>query len=125
MRSYTIKVGGTEWKCSTASAEAQFEAMHIAGRTGLLTIAKGELADTSMVGLMFGADMKDVERLIELLVNDCVVRSDDSVPVGKNLFQDRPQDFYLVVAHAIKENLAGFWQLRRPEKSPAIQAAEQ
>jgi hypothetical protein len=35
------------------------------------------------------------------------------VPVGENLFQDNPQDFYLLVGRALVENLSPFWQLRK------------
>src|SRR5690625_1371853 len=121
-RQYTVEVDGRNYQGNTASAKDQFEALHIEGRTGLVAMLKKDASEMSMVALLLQIPFEDVLRLIELLVRDRIVREADSVPVAENLFSDAIHGYYLLLAHALRENLAGFWQLRRPT---GAEAAEQ
>lgn len=115
-REYVFEVGAEEYKGTTASAKDQFEALHVAMRTTLVSILDDkEHSEMAVVGFFARVDFDDLQKLVRLLVNDKVVRRSDEVPVYENLFQDRIQDYYLLVYHALRENLGGFWQLRRPD----------
>jgi hypothetical protein len=114
MRTVQIEVGGVEYECNTAPAKNQFEALHIAMRTGMVANLQGEPSDMAIVAMMGALSYDDLNRLITLLVKDCAKRSEDNVEVAENLFQDNIQDYYLLVGRLVKENLAPFWKLRRP-----------
>ena len=121
-RQYTVEIDGQRYQGATASAKNQFEALHIAGRTGLVALLKPDAADMSLVTLLLQIPFADVQRLIELLVKGQVVREADNVPVAENLFGDAIHNYYLLLAHALRENLAGFAYIRRPT---GAEAAEQ
>lgn len=120
-RQYTVEIDGQRYQGATASAKNQFEALHIAGRTGLVAMLKSDASEMSMVALILQIPFADVQRLIELLVKGQVVREADNVPVAENLFGDAIHNYYLLLAHALRENLAGFWQLRRPTTEGAAE----
>lgn len=122
-REYTFTVADTEYKGTTASAKAQFEAMHIALRTSIMSILdeSKEFSEMGVVGFFGGVEYDEVEKIVKLLVTDKVVRREDDVPVGMNLFGDHIEQYYLVVFHALRENLGGFWQLRRPTGAKAAE----
>lgn len=121
-RQYTVEIDGQRYDGTTASAKNQFEALHIAGRTGLVAMLKSDASEMSMVALILQIPFADVQRLVDLVVKDCITREADNVPVAENLFGDAIHNYYLLLAHALRENLAGFWQLRRPT---GAEAAEQ
>lgn len=123
-RQYTVEIDGQRYQGATASAKNQFEALHIAGRTGLVALLKPDAADMSLVTLLLQIPFADVQRLIELLVKGQVVREADNVPVAENLFGDAIHNYYLLLAHALRENLAGFWQLRRPTTEGAAERSQ-
>ena len=114
MRNVQIEVGGVEYECNTAPAKNQFEALHIAMRTGIVARIAGETSDMALAAMLGTVSYDDLNRLITLLVKDCAKRSEDNVEVAENLFQDNIQDYYLLVGRLVKENLAPFWKLRRP-----------
>lgn len=114
MRNFTVEVGGVTYQCNTAPAKQQFEALHIAMRTGIIANLTGEPTDMALAAMFGGLAYDDVNRLINLLVKDCAKREEDNVEVAENLFQDNIQDYYLLVGRMVKENLAPFWKLRRP-----------
>lgn len=116
MRDFTIEIDGEDYRGHTASAKAQYEAMHIAGRTGLIATLKHDMSDMGAVAPMFTAEFKDIDALFGLLVKDNVKRAKDDAPVAPNLFADDMQNYYLLLARVLRENLAGFWKLRRPEE---------
>jgi len=120
-RQFTVEIGDHEYEGTTASAKNQFEALHIAMRTGLVASFRDDAQDMSKVAVLGGLAFDDVKKLESLLVADKVER--DKVPVASNLFGDDIQDYYLLIYEVIKENLGGFWKLRRPtdSKKPAEQ----
>lgn len=122
-RTYTTEVGGIDYRGDTAPAKDQFEALHIAMRTGLIAHIRGEPSDMALVAMMGGLKYEDVKRLVQLLVKDKIQRDEDSVPVAENLFGDNIQDYYLLIGNAIRENLSPFWKLQRPTTKP--EAVEQ
>lgn len=122
MRDYTITIGGVDYAGQTVSAKRQFEALHIAMRTKLITALNGEMSDMGMVGIFAAMDYSDIDKLEKLVVRDHIKRADDGVPVAENLFQDEPQNYYLLIAKACEENVGNFWQLRRQTGKP--EAAE-
>lgn len=111
MRTWEVEIGDHTYSGQTASAKNQFEALHIAGRTGLLAALQGKVSDMAMVGILLQIPLEDVYRLRDLLLKGLVQRGE--VPVAENLFQDDIQNFYLLLAVTIRENLVGFWKLRR------------
>lgn len=116
-RSFTVEAGGVEFKGSTAPAKAQIEMLHIAGRTGLIVSLQEGASDMALVVALTQIHPDDFTTLRKLCFvsgkdEDLVVRAADNVPVGENLFQDAPQDFYLLVGRALVENLSPFWKLR-------------
>jgi len=115
-REYVVTVGGSEYKGRTASAKSQFEAMHVALRTSLMSILDEdrEYSDMAVVGFFARVPFEEIQALVRLIVTDHIVRRDDEVPVAENLFQDNMQDYYLLIYKALCENLGGFWQLHRP-----------
>ena len=125
-RDYLFTIDGTEYKGRTASAKNQFEAMHIALRTALMSILDEDkdYSEMGVVGFFARVQFDEIEKLMQLLVNDYVVRREDEVPVGANLFSDHMEQYYLVLYHALRENLGGFWQLRRPTGGQAAEQAE-
>lgn len=116
-RSFTVEAGDVEFKGSTAPAKAQIEMLHIAGRTGLIVSLQEGASDMALVVALTQIHPDDFTTLRKLCFvsgkEDLVVRAADNVPVGENLFQDNPQDFYLLVGRALVENLSPFWQLRK------------
>jgi len=123
-REYSVKIGDEYYRGTTASAKDQFEALHIAMRTALVSILDGrEHSEMGVVTFMGGIQFSELERLEELLVKGNLKRDSDDAPVGRNLFADEPQNYYLLLFHCLRENLEGFWRLRRPTSSGG--AAEQ
>lgn len=121
-RSYVIEAGGQRFEGKTASAKAQMEALHICMRTGLVSVLQGEKAsEMGLVAAMGSLNYEDVQRLISLVVEGCVKRSDD-VPVAENLFSDQIQDYYLLIMRALVENVGPFWNLRRQTGAEATEA---
>lgn len=118
-RTYTVEVGGLDYRGSTANAKNQFEALHIAMRTGVVVHLKDQPSDMALVAMLGSIQYDDLKRLVGLLVKDNLQREDDNVPVAENLFGDNIQDYYLLIGHAIRENLSPFWKLRRPTESKA------
>ena len=116
-RPFTVEAGDTEFSGSTAPAKSQIEMLHIAGRTGLIVSLQSEASDMALVVALTQIHPDDFAALRKLCFmsgrEDLIVRSADKVPVGENLFQDNPQDYYLLVGRALVENLAPFWQLRK------------
>lgn len=116
-RSFTVEAGDVEFKGSTAPAKAQIEMLHIAGRTGLIVSLQDDASDMALVVALTQIRTDDFSALRKLCLvagnEDLVVRAADNVPVGENLFQDNPQDFYLLVARALVANLSPFWKLRQ------------
>lgn len=116
-RPFTVESGGVEFKGSTAPAKAQIEMLHIAGRTGLIVSLQEKASDMALVVALTQIRPEDFTALRKLCFvagkEDLVLRAADNVPVGENLFQDSPQDFYLLVGRALVENLGPFWQLRK------------
>jgi hypothetical protein len=125
-RAFTCVAGDVEFKGSTAPAKAQIEMLHIAGRTGLITSIQQGFSDLGLVLALTQIHQEEFAALRKLCFvagkEDLVVRASDNVPVGENLFQDNPQDFYLLVGRALVENLSPFWQLR---KATVASSAEQ
>ena len=115
-RDYLFTVEETQYKGTTASAKNQMEAMHIALRTNLMAILdeNKEYSEMGVVGFFGGVNYDDIQKLAALLVEGNVIRREDEVPVAPNLFGDFIEQYYLVIFHALRENLGGFWQLRRP-----------
>lgn len=125
MRRYQIDIEGRAFSATTASAEEQFEALHIAGRTSLIgTIRESAKPEAVMVVMLGLLSMDDLNRLIALLVTDKVLTAGDNIPVAVNLFQDQVEQFYLLLAIAVLENLQGFSKLRSQLES-GDPAAEQ
>jgi hypothetical protein len=121
-RDYAVKVGDEHYRGTTASAKAQFEALHIAMRTALVSIIDGrDHSEMGLVTFMGGVDFGELERLEDLLLKNQLVRDSDDAPVGRNLFGDAPQEYYLLLFHVIRENLEGFWNLRRPTSAAAAE----
>lgn len=120
MREFEIEIDGKAYKGVTASAKNQFEALHIAGRTGLVALLRNDPQDMSLVALILQIPFDDVNRLINLLVKDCVTTS-DAIPVAENLFRDDIQNYYLLLAYTIKENLGNFWKLRHQTDAKAAE----
>lgn len=120
MRQFTAVINGKEYLCQTACAKNQFEALHIAGRTGLIAMLKDDsTTDMTMVVILLQIPFEDVKRLVSLLVDKCVTK--DSVPVAENLFVDDISNYYLLIAKVIRENLAGFWLLQRPNSVTTLE----
>lgn len=124
MRGFQEEVGGVLYNCNTAPAKQQFEALHIAMRTGIVANLTGEPTDMALAAMLGGLSYDDLNRLITLVVKDCAKREEDGVEVAENLFQDNIQDYYLLIGRMVKENLAPFWKLRRPTEN-SQGAAEQ
>ncbi len=121
-REYSVKIGDEHYKGTTASAKAQFEALHIAMRTALVSVLDGrDHSEMGVVTFLGGIDFSELERLEDLLVKGQLKRDSDDAPVGRNLFADEPQNYYLLIYHVCRENLEGFWQLRRPTKQGAAE----
>ncbi|MHA7915998.1 hypothetical protein [Alloalcanivorax xenomutans] len=122
MRQYPIEIDDRTYTGTTASAKEQFEALHIAGRTGLagLLVEEG-VKPHSIVVMLISIPYQDLERLRSLLVKDKVIRDSDEVPVAENLFRDEIHNYYLIIAHAIRENLGGFSKLRRQTGAPTAE----
>ncbi len=120
-RDYLFIVGETQYKGTTASAKSQMEAMHIALRTGLMAILDEdkEYSEMGVVGFFGQVAYEDIQKLASLLVEGHVIRREDEVPIAPNLFVDFMEQYYLVIYHALRENLGGFWQLRRPNGGQA------
>lgn len=117
-RTYTVESGGVSYRGDTAPANDQFEAMHIAMRTGLITHIRSDPSEMALVAMFGALKYEDVQRLDKLLLSGKVQREDDDVPVGKNLFADNVQDYYLLIGYAVKENIGPFWKLQRPATKP-------
>ena len=117
-RTYTVEVGGIEYKGDTAPAKDQFESLHIAMRTGLVAHLRDEPSEMALVAMMGGLTYDDVKRLVQLLVSNRIQRAEDSVPVAENLFGDNIQDYYVLIGRAVQENLGNFWKLHRPNTKP-------
>lgn len=111
-KQFTIDVGGASYSGTTASAQAQMEALHILMRTGLIASLREEHTDMGLVVALGALSWEDVKHLEALLMKDCVTRYSDDVPVAVNLFRDNVQDYYLLLMKVVQENLAGFWTLR-------------
>ena len=123
-RDYSIKIGDEHYRGTTASAKSQIEALHIAMRTALVSILDGrDHSEMGIVTFMGGVSFEDLDKLDELLIKGQLKRDSDDAPVGRNLFADEPQNFFLLLFHVCRENLEGFWQLRRPTSNAG--AAEQ
>lgn len=125
-RTYKITAGGAEYIGTTAPAKAQIEMLRIAGRSGLIAAIQEGSTDMSVVVALTQVHPSDFAELRKLCFEsggeDLVLREADKVPVGENLFQDNPQNFYLLVGRAIGENLGNFWQLRQAiAEAPAEQ----
>ena len=119
MREYEVTIGDDVYIGQTASAKAQFEALHIAGRTGLVAMLKDGAADMSMVALLLQIPFSDVQKLADLVIKGQITRQSDGVPVAENLFTDEIHNYYLLLALALRENIGPFWQLRRQTEGPA------
>lgn len=118
---FTLTVGGQTFTGTTASAKAQMEALHVAMRTNLILMLRSENpSEMGLVSAMGGVDYEDVQKLISLVVEGCIKRS-DGVPVAENLFRDSIQDYYLLIMYALRENVGPFWQLRRPTEARAAE----
>lgn len=111
-RDYVIEIDERQYHGRTASAKEQFEALHIALRTGIVPALRDGHSDMAMVTAFAGLSMEDVRKLETLLVKPYVADANE-VPVAANLFQDRVEQYYLLIARVMQENLGGFWQLRR------------
>lgn len=123
-RSFDLDIGGTEYKGSTASAKNQIEMLHIAGRTSLIVALKEGASDMALVAALTQVRFDEIKTLCKLcLGDDLVTRSADNVPVGENLFQDNPQDWYLLLGKVLMENLGPFWQLRQATEGSGAETA--
>ena len=114
MRSYSITIDGKSYNGTTASAKNQFEALHIAGKYGLVVHLKDDISDMASVTLLLQIPFEEVNRLVALLITDQVKFGE--VPVAENLFVDNIQNYYLLLAKVMYENLGNFWKLRPPTK---------
>lgn len=119
-REFGIEIDGTRYTGTTASAKDQFEALHIAMRTGLVASLKADAREMSKVAVFGGLQYADVQKIHDLLVKGRVYHGE--VPVAENLFGDDIQNYYLLMYEVIRENIGGFWKLRRPTDEK--QAAE-
>lgn len=122
-REFTFEIGEDDYLGVTASAKDQFEAMHICLRTTLMSILDEDrdYSEMGVVGFFAKVPFEEIERLVALLVRRKVTRRSDEVEVAENLFGDDIQNFYLLIYHVLKENLGGFWQLRRPSAKKAAE----
>lgn len=112
MRSYSFEVDGKKYVGTTAAATDQFEALHLVGRTGLLGVIRDTAQAEAVVVVMLGTlSLEDLKRLVALLVTDKVLTA-ESVPIAENLFQDSIENYYLIIAMVVLENLRGFSKLR-------------
>lgn len=123
-RRYTITVGEHDYTGETASAKSQLEALHICLQTSLITALEGDHSEMALVGVFARVPYETVQKLAGLVLVDRVTR-DDEVPVGPNLFADEPQDWFLLLHYVLRENLQGFWKLRRPTADSAAERLDQ
>ena len=118
MREFDVDVGDHRLRGKTAPADKQYEALHVAMRTGLIRAMEPEAnySEMAIVAAMGGASFDEVKRLEDLLVGEKLVwRREDEVPLGRNLFVDQIEQYYLVLHRVAVENLGNFWRLRRPQ----------
>lgn len=120
MRQYHCDIDGHTYEGETASAKEQFEALHIVLRTGVIATLQEDTSDMGLVASFAMLKFEDVQRLQKLLLDDKVKR--DEIPIGQNLFRDNIEQLYLLLAYALRENLGGFWKLRRQKDEAAGQA---
>lgn len=120
MRQYQCEIDGHTYEGETASAKEQFEALHIVLRTGVIATLQEDTSDMGLVASFAMLKFEDVQRLQKLLLDDKVKR--DEIPIGQNLFRDNIEQLYLLLAYALRENLGGFWKLRRQKDEAAGQA---
>lgn len=122
-REYVFTIGEHDYLGETASAKNQLEAMHICLRTTLMSILdeSKNYSEMGTVGFFANVSFEDIQRLVSLVVAGKINRRTDEVPVAENLFSDDIQDFYLLIYHALRENLGGFWQLQRPTSGKAVE----
>lgn len=122
-REFTFEISEEDYLGVTASAKDQFEAMHICLRTSLMSILDDsrEYSEMGVVGFFANVPLEDIQRLVSLLVKRKVTRRSDEVEVAENLFSDDIQNYYLLIFYVLKENLGGFWQLRRPSAKKAAE----
>lgn len=119
MRQYQCEIDGQTYEGQTASAKEQFEALHIVLRTGVIATLQEDTSDMGLVASFAMLKFEDIQRLQKLLLEGKVNR--DGIPVGQNLFRDNIEQLYLLLAYSLRENLGGFWKLRRQSEEAAGQ----
>lgn len=119
-REFKMTVGGSAYVGHTASAKNQLEALHVSGRTGLITVLKDKVSDMAIVAMLLTIPYEDVRRLSELVLTDKVV-TEDKKPVAENLFADDIQNYYLLLGYTLRCNLKNFWKLRRQKEDEATE----
>lgn len=111
MARFEIEVNGTKYTGETASAQDQYQALHIAANSRLLVGMQESVTDQALVLTLMTLGWAELKKLESLLVDGLVTR-EDKVPVGDNLFRDDPASYALLVGKVARENLAGFFKLR-------------
>lgn len=111
MARFEIEVNGTKYTGETASAQDQYQALHIAANSRLLVGMQESVTDQALVLTLMTLGWVELKKLESLLVDGLVTR-EDKVPVGDNLFRDDPASYALLVGKVARENLAGFFKLR-------------
>lgn len=119
MASFEIDVNGVEYRGETAPATDQWEALHICLNSKIVLAIKEGVSDQALVLMVMGAPRDDLKRLEKLLLKNKtpVVRAGDDVPVALSLFQDRPEEYALLLGKVAAENLRGFYSLRTDNAS--------
>lgn len=125
MATFDVEIAGCTYRGKTASAVNQFEALHIAGRTSLITLLKEGATDMGMVAMLTRIPLEDVRRLDKLAMEGNVYVAGEEKPVAMVQFKDRIQDYYLLLAKVLRENLAGFYKLSHStDAAPEAQQSE-
>lgn len=125
-REFLITLDGTNFAGRTMTAKEQFEALHVIMQRGVtLSAIKEGTTDASGVVALGAIPFAELERLEKLALAH-VTRHEDEVPVDRNLFRDRIEQYYLLLARVLQENLKGFWTLRqRADNGEQSESAEQ
>lgn len=112
MASFEINVNGVEYRGETAPATKQWEALHICLNSRLVLGIKDSVSDQALVMMVMSVPRDDLKRLESLLIKELVIRGEDDVPVGLNLFKDSIQNYALLLGEVVRANLSGFYELR-------------
>lgn len=111
MATFQVEIDGVQYRGKTASAANQFEALHIAGRTSLITLLKEGATDMGMVAMLTRIPLEDVRRLDKLAMDGLIYVAGEDKSVAMVQFKDSIQNYYLLLAKVLRENLSGFYKL--------------